>query len=675
MSFSEKPLSETSENSKVSEELERQRGLAVAVLPPELANQIAAGEVVERPSSVVKELVENSLDAGARRIEVTIEEGGRNVIRIEDDGSGMTRENALRALERHATSKISSVDDLFSIATLGFRGEALPSIGSVSRMEIRTKPHGELSGTRLYIEGGVLQEIEDVGMAAGTTITIEELFFNTPARLKFMKAPGTEARHITEMLMRMALARPDVRFVLRRDGKVRLDLPAAENLKDRILELLGREVYDDLYPTAEYPAIGGVVARGYFSRAGHSQRSSANIYTFVNGRYVNDRTIRAAIQGAYRQLLDAGRYPSVILFVDVPFHLVDVNVHPAKTEVRFHDTQPIYRAVYHALADALAEAPWLSQEAKNYALRNSKREEEGEMDDFGGGGAYVSPGMARLEPLNARHRRMSEIAPAWGQGKQGFGRSAGEFVSPFLGSVDGDHDPVSLQQGFALAAAAPLGLPPRVSLGATGLMPPEDGIAEGGAGYFSTLRVIGQFRRAYIVCEDVSGLVIIDQHAAHERIGFERLRALFAKEHKETQPLLFPLRMELDALRADCLEENLTFFRDAGFEIEPFGGQSFVLKSVPAVLSGARHERLIRDALDDLSNIGRSDRVQEAMEAVLARMACHAVVRGPTPLSFEECESLLEQMDAIEFRANCPHGRPVYYRIPLFELEKSFERR
>lgn len=646
-------------------------GATVAVLPPELANQIAAGEVVERPSSVVKELVENSLDAGARRIEVTIEEGGRNVIRIEDDGFGMTRENALRALERHATSKISSVDDLFSIATLGFRGEALPSIGSVSRMEIRTKPHGELSGTRLYIEGGVLQEVEDVGMAAGTTITIEELFFNTPARLKFMKAPGTEARHITEMLMRMALARPDVRFVLRRDGKVRLDLPNVESLKDRILELLGRDVYDDLYPTAEYPAIGGVVARGYFSRAGHNQRSSTNIYTFVNGRYVNDRTIRAAIQGAYRQLLDAGRYPSVILFVDVPFHLVDVNVHPAKTEVRFHDTQPIYRAVYHALADALAQAPWLSQEAKSYALRSAARNaEEDGSEDFEGGGQFVSPTMARLEPLNARHRRLSELEPAGGPG-----RSFGEFSSPFLGALEGDHDPISLQQGFALSAAAPLGLPPRVQLGEAGMMPPDSESENSGAGYFSTLRVIGQFRRAYILCEDMAGIVIIDQHAAHERIGFERLRALFAKEHKETQPLLFPLRIELDALRTDCLEENLAFFQDAGFEIEPFGGQTFVLKSVPAVLSKARHERLIRDALDDLSNLGRSDRVNEAMEAILARMACHAVVRGPTPLSIEECESLLHQMDEIEFRANCPHGRPVYYRIPLFELEKSFERR
>jgi DNA mismatch repair protein MutL len=642
----------------------------VAVLPPELANQIAAGEVVERPASVIKELVENSLDAGARRVEVTIDNGGRDVIRIEDDGCGMEREDALRAIERHATSKIASVDDLFSIGTLGFRGEAVPSIGSVSRMEIRTKPHGHLSGTRLYIEGGILQEVEEVGMAAGTTICVEELFYNTPARLKFLKTPSTEARYITEMMVRMALSRPDVRFVLKRDGKVRLDFPQVDDIKERILAVLGREVYDDLYPTFEYPAVNGVVARGYFSRPGHTQRSASNIYCFVNGRYVSDKTIRAAIMQAYRQLLDAGRFPSVVLFVDVPFQLVDINVHPAKTEVRFHDTQPIFRAVYHAIADGLAEAPWLSaKDAKTYALKSRapavESFEDGEVESWrtetSKPGRFVSPSMASFEPLNARHRLMSQIETPLARG---------EVASPFTGR----RDMAAGQGGFSLRGATPLIEPPRVDLGETGVLPPETG-PNGRAAYFSTLRVIGQFRRAYIICEDASGMVIIDQHAAHERIGFERLKKLFAKEYKETQPLLFPIRLELDALRAACMEENLEFFLDAGFEVEPFGGQTFVIKTVPAVLHKAPHERLIKDALDDLSNLGRSDRVDEAMEAVLSRMACHSVVRGPTPLTAAECEALLAQMDEIDFRANCPHGRPVYYRIPLLELEEAFERR
>ncbi len=627
----------------------------VSVLAPELANQIAAGEVVERPASVVKELVENSLDAGAQRLVVEIVDGGKELIRVEDDGCGMRREDALRALERHATSKIKEVDDLFSIATLGFRGEAVPSIGSVSRMEIRTKPHGDLAGTRLLVEGGALKEVEDTGMAAGTVITIEDLFFNTPARLKFLKTPGTEARHITESLVRVGLSRPDVRILLKKDGKTKLDLPDVEDVKDRVLGVLGRDVYDDLYETFEYPAVNGVVCRGYFSRPGHNQRSGKNVYTFVNGRYVSDSTIRAAIRGAYGTMLAKGRHPSVVLFLDVPFELVDINVHPAKTEVRFHDTNSIYRAVYHSIADQLAQAPWLEgRNVKTYKLDDQPRQHEGR---------HVGPGMASFEPLNARHRRQSQLKP--GAPRAG---STGEVLSPFFHHPGGDRD---LQRGFAARGAAPLSEPPRVPVG--DVVEPQDHV--GATNYFSSLKVIGQFKRMYIVCEDASGMVIIDQHAAHERIGFERLKAIFAKDHKEVQPLLFPQRLELDAMRAETLEDHLGFFEKAGFEVEPFGGQSFALKSVPAVLSRAKHAAMITDAVDDLAELGRSDRMDEAMESVLSRMACHSVVRGPTPLSHEEMESLLEQMDEIDFKANCPHGRPVYYRIPLMELEESFDRR
>ncbi len=628
----------------------------VAVLAPELANQIAAGEVVERPASVVKELVENSLDAGARRIEVVIENGGRDLIRVEDDGCAMAREDALRALERHATSKITEVDDLFEIGSLGFRGEALPSIGSVSRMEVATKPHGAVSGTRVYVEGGTIREVEDVGKAAGTTVLVEELFFNTPARLKFLKTPATETRHITEMLTRMALSRPDVRFKFRKDGKVRLDFPEVESLKDRILAVMGREVYDDLYPTFDYPAIHGVVARGYFSKPGHSQRSPRNIYTFVNGRYVRDSTIRAAIRKSYKKMLERGRYPSAVLFLEVPFSLVDVNVHPAKTEVRFDDTQPIFRAVYHAIADALAEAPWLDEEAKRYALGPRRTLDGGDAEDTESGEGMLRPGKTQMEPLNARHRRLSE------QGKL----KPGEMSSPFYRG-SGDE-----QVGFSKPGMSPLQEPPRVDVGAAFEELPQ-GTSDGD--YFSTLRVIGQFRRAYILCEDASGLVIIDQHAAHERIAFEVLKKIFATEHGERQPMLFPLRLELDALRADVMEEHIDFFLDAGFEVEFFGGQTYVLKEIPAVLEGASHEKLITDALDDLSNLGSSTRVEEALDALLSRMACHSVVRGPTELTRRECEGLLQQMDRIDFRANCPHGRPVYYRIPIMELEEAFDRR
>lgn len=621
----------------------------VAILPPELANQIAAGEVVERPASVVKELVENALDAGARRISVEIVDGGRERIRVEDDGCGMSREDALRALERHATSKISKVDDLFTIATLGFRGEAVPSIGSVSHMEIRTKPHGQLSGTRIQIDGGILSEVEDFGMAAGTTITVDDLFFNTPARLKFLKTPGTEARHITESLMRVGLSRPDVRIHLKKDGKVVLDLPEVESLKDRILGVMGRDVYNDLYPTFDYPSINGIVCRGYFSKPGHNQRSAKNVYVFVNGRYVSDSTIRAAIRGAYGTMLEKGRHPSVCLFMDVPFSLVDVNVHPAKTEVRFHDTNSVYRAVYHAIADQLAEAPWLERTGRVYKLNPS----ESSKDD----GDIITPGMATFEPLDARQNRFSQLKPTVNRNPSG-------VLSPFFETHR------DLQQGFAAAGAAPLSEPPRIAIGEV-----DPTLAISSANYFSSLKVIGQFKRMYIVCEDATGMVIIDQHAAHERINFERLRTLFSAEYKEVQPLLFPQRLELDTIRAQTMHESLDFFGQAGFEIEHFGGNTFALKAVPAVLAKVKHEKMMADALDDFAEHGRSDRVEEAMESVLSRIACHTSVRGPHPLSTEECEALLVQMDEIDFKANCPHGRPVYYRIPLMELESSFDRR
>ena len=658
----------------------------VSVLPPELANQIAAGEVVERPASVVKELVENSLDAGAKRVEVTVDQGGRELIRVEDDGCGMGRDDALRALERHATSKITSVEDLFAINTLGFRGEAVPSIGSVSQLTLKTKPHGELEGTQIVVRGGSVERVEDVGMAAGTIMTIQDIFFNTPARLKFLKTPSTEARHISQILMRMALSRPDVRFKLRRDGKTVLDLPEVNDLKDRILAVLGREVYDQLFPTFEFPAVNGVVARGYYSKPSHKQRTAGNVYTFVNGRYILDRTVRAAIKGAYGTLLESNRYPSVVLFLNVPHDMVDINVHPAKTEVRFHDTNSIYRAVYHAIADALADAPWVRREARAYSLDRRHASTRYEPSSGGDG-----PGEASALSLSSE--RYTSPAPTLSVRTGEQLRSGGDSLAARLTPHRHDFRPeqAPTQGGFSQPGLTPLLDAPRPALPApshdgTG---PDEGPPQQGeeqddadishvmasAGYFSSLRVIGQFKRQYIVCEDATSMVVIDQHAAHERIGFERLKALFAKEHKEGQPLLFPKRLELDALKADILSEHLDFFERAGFEIEHFGNQTYVLKSVPAVLAKANIDRIILDAIEDLGQSGRSDRMEEAMEAILSRMACHSVVRGPTSLTDQECYALFAQMDAIDFASNCPHGRPVYFRMSLDEIEISFERK
>lgn len=623
----------------------------VTILPPELANQIAAGEVVERPSSVVKELIENSIDAGATRLEVHIENGGRDRILVIDDGCGMERDDALRALERHATSKISSVDDLFEISTLGFRGEAIPSIASVSRMKIQTRTAKGIEGTELLIEGGHLQEIGAVGMASGTRIEVEKLFFNTPARLKFLKTQATESRHITESLIRVALARPDLRILLKRDGKVKLDVPSASNLKDRILTILGRDVYDDLYRSFDYPPVNGVSVAGYFSKPSHRQRSAKNIYTFVNGRYVVDKTIRAAVRGAYGTLLEKGKFPSVVLFISVPYQLVDINVHPAKTEVRFNDTNSIYRATYHALADELARAPWLDGIKRTYYLGSGA-------DNNADNNTNIN------ENSNAENNAFGKNVYENNKAGHSSEGEKGDFLKPLLRSSDGYPVPGFVQHSFAAMKAGPLPEAPRLES-----FRPDD------AFYFSNLKVIGQFKRQYILCEDAHSMVIIDQHAAHERIRFEALKKIYESTHKETQPLLFPLRLEFDAIRATTLEERLDYFKEAGFEIEPFGGTTFVLKGVPSVLKKGNHKLRIQDAIDDLENIGTSTRFDEAMHSMLSRLACHSAVRGPTDLNNEECLSLLEQMDQIDFKGNCPHGRPVYFRISLDELEMRFDRK
>jgi DNA mismatch repair protein MutL len=616
---------------------------SIDVLPEELANQIAAGEVVERPASVVKELVENSLDAGADKIEIAIDNGGKDSIRVIDDGCGMEREDAVRAVKRHATSKIASKEDLDSIATLGFRGEALPSIASVSKFELKTKPHDAVEGTFIDASGGSVDAVRSTGMKAGTNISVEDLFFNTPARRKFMKTTRTESRYTSKILIRMALARPDVRFVLKRDGDMKFDYPAVEDLGDRIRQVMGKDVREDLYQTFDYPDIAGVKADGYFSEPGHTQRTSKNIYTFVNGRYVEDSTVMAAIKGAYRNLLSSGRYPTVVIFLEVPYELLDVNVHPTKIEVRFNDTQPVYRAVYHAIHDGLAETPWVDEQGRQVYQLDDDAGSDGDEDD----------------------REVEELKPGVADIRARESQRASEQESPSLEerAKKGPDRP----QGFDSSDLQPLQEPPETKS--------ESGDEDAGHSYFSSLRVIGQYQKMYIICEDASGLVIIDQHAAHERIGFEKLRRIFEDDDPETQALLVPQKLELGPLQSDSLGDSLDFFERAGFEIEPFGGDTYALKSVPAVLQDADHEELIRDALDELDDTGHSDRLTEAVHSVLSRMACHSVVRGPTELNREECKSLLEQMDIIDFSANCPHGRPVYFRMGLEELEKSFDRR
>ena len=630
-------------------------GRQIRVLPPALCNQIAAGEVVERPSSAVKELIENAIDAGATKVFVDLEEGGRALLQVTDNGHGMNAANAELALQRHATSKIAKLEDLTAIGTLGFRGEALASIASVSKLKLVTQEHESDVGVEITVEGGAIVDQRAAAAPPGTRISVRQLFYNTPARLKFLKRASSELRRVQSTLQQLALIYPAIHFRLTHDGRKRLDLPPHEDPTHRILAVLGRDTYEGIFPIEPHQ-VKTIRTTGFFTRPSLNARNRNQQFVFVNNRYISDRTVSAAIAAAYRGLTPKGRYPIVILHLEVPLEAVDVNVHPAKIEVRFSDSDSVFRSVYHALQDGLAATPWVG-EIERAAM------------------ARQLPGAERVrEELTTATSPKHAPDPPPSQPQQGFLDSlysaprqpSSPSLPPPTATSASSYDSFRAFDGLDSSHPGP---PPGASPGPIPERP------EGAKrSFFSRLRFIGQFNKTYLLCSQQDALVIVDQHAAHERISFERLRQAWSKREPEGQRLLFPTQLELDALRAATLEEYLEFFGDIGFEIEPFGGNSFALKSVPTVIKGAQHLQVIRDALDDLSNNEQSSRVDEAIDSVLSRIACHGSVRAGDRLSEDEAYALFAQMDEIDFSANCPHGRPVYFVMGLDEIEKRFDR-
>ncbi|MGI5863154.1 MAG: DNA mismatch repair endonuclease MutL [Myxococcales bacterium] len=597
----------------------------VHLLSENLVNQIAAGEVVERPASVVKELCENSLDAGATSIRVELLEGGIRQILVEDDGCGMSPEDARACLERHATSKLADAEGLKRIGTLGFRGEALPAIASVSRFTLTTREPGSDVGTRVVVDGGRLVSVEDVGAPAGTRILVEDLFFNTPARRKFLKRPGTESAHASEALLRLALARPDVAFALWSGGRESFSLPAGQkDPRERIAAALGSEVFEHLVPV-DYGR-GEVRVAGQIASPDYTLATSRGLYTFVNGRYVRDRGLNAVIQRAFADVTMPGRQPAAVLFLEVPLEEVDVNVHPQKLEVRFADSQRVFGVVYRAVQEALRTSPWLQRrDAERSAAEESP--------------PYLSPAPAPL-PFSPR----PGLGPAF-------------FSGPAAAPAASE----SAESGWSVVEGAP---PPEVAPD----RPPK--------GFFASLRVIGQFAATYLVCEAPGPkLVIIDQHAAHERLKFHQLREAYRARRPAGQPFLFPAAVELPLAEARVLADHLDEVRAIGFEAEPFGGTSFALKAVPAPLLGCDYRRLLTDLAGELMQVERGRAFEQAMDEVLATMACHAAVRAHQALSAEESRALLDALDAIDFNTRCPHGRPVAAELTLADLEKQVARR
>jgi len=594
----------------------------VAVLPDGLIDQIAAGEVVERPASVVKELVENALDAGATSIRIELADGGLSRISVLDDGCGMSPDDARLCLQRHATSKLRDAAGLARIGTLGFRGEALPSISSVARLTLTSKEREALAGTRIRIEGGAVVSDEEVGAPAGTQVVVEDLFFNTPARRKFAKRPETEAGHCTEMVIRLALARPDVGFHLSHQGKVTFTSPANADPKERIAAAISPELHALLIPVERRRGALGIT--GFVASPDFSQSTNRAIYTFINQRFVKDRGLTHAIGRAYANILPPGRQPAAVLYLDLPLDQVDVNVHPQKLEVRFLDARGLYDAVVEAVRAALRESPWLAHRPQS--------------------GAVSAPG-ARYEPSRFDYRPAS-----------------GPLDAPRVAEAVDLYRPIA-NPGWD--AAAELGEPAPSDSGDA--MPP---------GYFGSLRHIGQLARTYLVCEAPGGtLVLVDQHAAHERLRFDALQKQFAAGPIKGQGFLFPVQVTLPVADARALLDHQAEIARLGFELEPFGGETLALKSVPALLAGADYKQLLADLAQEFGQLGRQQAADDAFSHVLATMACHSAVRAHQSLSEPEVRALLDDLDRIEFKSRCPHGRPVAAELTLAELERRVHRR
>jgi len=602
----------------------------IQLLPDALIDQIAAGEVVERPASVVKELVENSLDAGATRVRIEIRDGGRGLVAVTDDGVGMSPQAIQLALSRHATSKISSLADLENVASFGFRGEALPAIASVSRMRLFSRARGQDAGFALNLQGGAIGDQGEAGGPEGTRIEVADLFAKIPARRKFLKSEGTEWGHISDWIRRLALALPGVHFELRRDDRAAIVWPATSDPLDRIAAVLGEAEADALVAVECEQSTGHLQA---FVSSPETTRANANgIYLFVNGRPVRDKVMRHALLQAYRDVLPRGRFPSAVLFLTLRAGEVDVNVHPAKWEVRFADPQAIHQLIRRGVRDAMARRNWLANGAtENDQPQPGRRAESGFPRRSG-------------EPALVRDHASSDWILAEPPGVSPHPESSAAAL-PGLAAATGEPRSPSLQ--------------------------------------FSNLRLLGQLLASYLLVEGKQGLLMVDQHAAHERILYERLRAEWLDRGVERQGLLLSIEVELDPLAASALAEQSETVERLGFEIEPFGEGAIVVRSIPALLSGRDPAPLVRDLAAELQALpaGKSEdsaadtRLLTPADRVFASLACHSARRAGDHLESHEQQQILKDLDTIPWAPTCPHGRPVAVAYSLPEIERRFARR
>lgn len=595
-------------------------------LPDDLANQIAAGEVVERPASVVKELIENAIDAQATRITITAEYGGKKLIRVEDDGIGMDPDDARLCLERHATSKIRRADDLGAIVTLGFRGEALPSIASVSHFRLRTRARGAASGTEIRVNAGIIESVVECGGPEGTMIEVADVFYNLPARRKFLKSDAAEAAQLSRFVTQLALCYPEVGFTLVSTGRKVIAVPPVTSLSDRLYQLYGDR--QDLIAVER--EIGGLRVHGFIAALAEQGPVRGPQHVFVNRRIVKDRTIAHAILDAYSVATNKERSPEVHLFLDVPPDRIDVNVHPTKAEVRFKEQSLVHELVRRALGDALGKGP-----APELTLRTSD----------------VMPG-----------RPMQPAIPG--------ALAGGSYVSRWQ-PPGRAFDAGSTNRFYGGSANVPAGGAPTVRAST------DVEAASNDAERPSSVRpmiALGQFRDTFIIAMDDEGLCIIDQHVAHERVLFERIMERLTTESLESQRLLIPVVLEFPPAERTALLSKAEALARFGFEIEEFGGDSVKITALPALLDPNECDAALRALADDLEGLDRGLRIEDALKQIAATTACHAAVKAHYPLTLEKMHHILEELRATAYSTVCPHGRPVMLRITRREIEKNFDR-
>ena len=580
----------------------------IQVLPESISQMIAAGEVIERPASVVKELMENSIDAGSSEIIVDLEAGGLQLIRVVDNGEGMEQEDVPVALQRYATSKIRKVEDLYAIDTLGFRGEALPSIAQVAKMTLQTRTTHSLSGTRAVCEGGEIKRISEIGHPIGTEIEVKDIFYNIPVKRKFLKSIRSELRYALNHFIRLSLSHPSISFKFIHDGRTLHEYAKTESSLVRIEAIFGKEIYQHLQPIAFEE--GGISISGFASLPSFSRRNAEGIYFYVNQRFIKDRMIYRAVLDAYRHTLFSNQFPVVILFINVPPSTIDVNVHPTKAEVKFKEPERIYQDVLAAIRMVI-----------------------------------IKDSATQSEEISSRHRRGEQV--------------------------------------IQTAVRAPTLVEEKVHSIFTWMTGKEEGIprVQDGEGlqWMSEKKrsysILGQIQGTYIICEGEDHLIIIDQHAAHERILFEKLKKDYETRSITSEKLLIPILVELSAEESYILESAGEALKSVGFEIEPIGEKLFAIQSIPSFIDQGDPKRLAREILDELSLFEKDGRGEEVIHAILVTLACHSAIRGNFILRREEMDKLIELLAPFHPSTTCPHGRPIFFFLPLDELKKQFKRK